>query len=97
MSLGGVGVISVLSNLMPKKTVEICDSFLNGDVIKARELQLELLPLINALFSDVNPIPVKNALNMMGKEVGPLRLPLCDMSDAKKAQMLEALKNYGIM
>ena len=97
MSIGAQGVISVWSNVAPRQVHELCEAYFRGDIATAQKLQREALPLVDALFSDVNPIPVKNALNMMGKEVGPLRLPLCDMSDAKKAQMLEALKNYGIM
>ena len=97
MSIGAVGVISVWSNVAPRQVHELCESYFRGDIATAQKIQREALPLVDALFSDVNPIPVKNALNMMGKEVGPLRLPLCDMSDAKKAQMLEVLKKYGIM
>ena len=97
MSIGACGVISVWSNVAPRQVHELCDSFFKGDYEKAQKLQREALPLVDALFSDVNPIPVKNALNMMGKEVGPLRAPLCDMSDEKKAKMLQVMKNYGIM
>lgn len=97
MSIGAIGVISVWSNVAPKQVHELCESFFKGDYAKAQKLQREALPLVDALFSDVNPIPVKNALNMMGKEVGPLRAPLCDMSDEKKAKMMEIMKNYGIM
>ena len=97
LSLGGSGVISVLSNVAPRETHEMTAAFFRGDIETATALQLKYLDLIDALFCEVNPIPVKNALNMMGKEVGPLRLPLCDMSDEKKAKMLEVMKNYGIM
>lgn len=97
MSLGGVGVISVLSNLMPKKTVEICDSFFNGDVAKARDLQLELLPLINALFSDVNPIPVKAAMAHMGFCENYLRLPLVEMAEDKEKILVELMKEQGLI
>ena len=97
MSIGAVGVISVWSNVAPRQAHELCEAYFRGDLATAQKIQREALPLVDALFSDVNPIPVKNALNMMGKEVGPLRAPLCDMSDAKKAQMLEVMKNYGIM
>ena len=97
MSIGAQGVISVWSNVAPKQVHDLCDSFFKGDLATAQKLQKEAIPLIDALFSDVNPIPVKNAMNMMGLQVGPLRAPLCDMSDDKKVQMLEAMKNYGIM
>ena len=79
LSLGGKGVISVLSNVMPKETHDIVASYLSGDVNKSRELQIKLIPLIKALFSEVNPIPVKKALNLMGINAGPLRLPLTEM------------------
>lgn len=97
MSLGGIGVISVLSNLMPKKTVEICDSFLKGDVAKARDLQLELLPLINALFSDVNPIPVKAAMAHMGFCDNYLRLPLVEMAEDKEKVLVELMKEQNLI
>ncbi len=97
MSLGGVGVISVLSNLLPKKTVEICDSYFNGDVAKARDLQLELLPLINALFSDVNPIPVKAAMSHMGFCENYLRLPLVEMAEDKEKVLVELMKEQGLI
>lgn len=97
MSLGGIGVISVLSNLLPKKTVEICDSFFNGDVAKARDLQLELLPLINALFSDVNPIPVKAAMAHMGFCENYLRLPLVEMAEDKEKVLVELMKEQNLI
>ena len=97
LSIGASGVISVWSNVAPRQVHELCESYFRGDIATAQKIQREALPLVDALFSDVNPIPVKNALNMMGKEVGPLRAPLCDMNDAKKAKMMEVLKNYGIM
>lgn len=96
MSIGAKGVISVWSNVAPRQVHDLCESYFKGDLETAQKLQREALPLVDALFSDVNPIPVKNAMNMMGLEVGPLRAPLCDMSEAKKKQMLEALRNYGI-
>lgn len=97
MSLGGVGVISVLSNVAPRQTHEICQKYLDGDVEGSRRMQLEALDLCNALFCEVNPIPVKKALNLMGKEVGSLRRPLTEMED-KNASVLEtAMKNYGIL
>lgn len=96
MSIGAIGVISVWSNVAPKQVHDLCDSFFKGDLATAQRLQREALPLVDALFSDVNPIPVKTAMNLMGLEVGPLRAPLCDMSDVAKAKLMEAMKNYGI-
>ena len=96
MSLGGIGVISVLSNVAPRQTHEICAKFLSGDVKGAAKLQLDAIPLINALFCEVNPIPVKTALNLMGMEVGPLRMPLTDMEEANKEVLRNAMKAYGI-
>ena len=96
LSIGGIGVISVWSNIAPKQVHDLCYSYFNGDMETAQRLQREALPLVDALFSDVNPIPVKTAMNLMGMEVGPLRAPLCDMSDAAKAKLIEAMKNYGL-
>ena len=97
MSIGAVGVISVWSNVAPGKVHAMCESFFKGDIKTARELQLEALPLVDALFSEVNPIPVKKALNLMGMEVGPLRSPLCEMSEANAKKLAEVMKNYGIL
>ncbi len=88
LSLGGKGVISVVSNLLPEMTHDMVMSFLEGDIARARELQFKLNPLVNALFSEVNPIPVKTALNMIGINVGLPRMPLCEMS-ADKAVLLK--------
>ncbi len=96
LSIGGAGVISVWSNVAPKQVHDLCDSFFKGDIETARKLQREALPLIDALFSEVNPIPVKAAMNAMGLEVGPLRAPLTEMTDANKAKMLQVMKDYGI-
>ena len=89
LSLGGKGVISVLANIMPQETHDMCQAFFDGDTEKAREMQLKYLDLINNLFIEVNPIPVKTALNLMGYKVGNLRLPLLDMEEKN----LEALQN----
>ena len=91
LSLGGSGVISVLSNVAPRETHDMVQKFLDGDVAGSREIQLRALPLIDALFCEVNPIPVKAALNLMGKEVGPLRLPLTEMEPEHQAQLKQAL------
>ena len=97
LSLGGVGVISVLSNIAPKETHDIVAKYLDGDVKESLELQLKYLPLINALFSEVNPIPVKKALNLMGMQVGTLRMPLTEMSEDKAAVLEAEMKKVGIL
>lgn len=96
LSLGGSGVISVLSNVAPRETHDMVQKFLDGDVAGAREIQLRALPLIDALFCEVNPIPVKAALNLMGKEVGPLRLPLTEMEPQNQERLAKAMKDFGI-
>lgn len=96
MAIGAVGVISVWSNIAPKDVHDMCMDFMNGNVQKAMEMQLKAQPLIEALFSEVNPIPVKKALNLMGKEVGSLRSPLTEMTPANAQKLAEAMKNYGI-
>ena len=97
MSIGAKGVISVWSNVAPAQVHQMCQSFFDGDIETARRLQAEALPLVDALFSEVNPIPVKKALNLMGKEVGPLRAPLCEMSEANAAVLAKVMKEYGIL
>lgn len=97
MALGGIGVISVLSNVAPRQTHEICRKFLDGDVAGSRKMQLEALNLCNALFCEVNPIPVKKALNLMGMEAGPLRMPLTEMEEANAARLKKAMEDYGIL
>ena len=96
MSLGGKGVISVLSNVLPAQTQEMCDRFLNGDVAGARDMQLQYLPLVHALFSEVNPIPVKAAMAAMGWCEDYLRLPLTSMEDAHKATLLDEMRAVGV-
>lgn len=97
LAMGGKGVISVLSNVAPEKAHEICSSFFEGDVKRSAKLQREAIPLIRALFSEVNPIPVKAALNLMGKEVGPLRLPLTEMEPQNVEVLRKAMTEYGIL
>lgn len=96
MSLGGIGAISVLSNLLPKKTCEICRRFFAGDVAGSAALQLEMLPLISALFCEVNPIPVKAAMSAMGYCENYLRLPLTPMEDAHREKLYKLMKEQGI-
>lgn len=96
MAIGAVGVISVWSNVAPKDVHEMCMNYMNGNVQAAMEMQLKAQPLVDALFSEVNPIPVKKALNLMGKEVGPLRSPLTEMTAENAAKLAEAMKNYGL-
>lgn len=97
LSLGGKGVISVLSNVAPKETHDICELFFKGDIEGSRKLQLKALPLIDALFSEVNPIPVKAALNMLGKEVGDPLLPLTVMEDAHQEVLRKELVRFGLL
>ncbi len=96
MSLGGKGVISVLSNILPKETVRICDSYFEGKTEESADLQLKYLELIDALFCEVNPIPVKAATAAMGYGVNHLRLPLTPMDEAKKQNMFRIMKECGI-
>lgn len=96
MSLGGQGVISVLSNVLPAQTVEICERFFAGDVTGAASLQLKLIPLINALFSEVNPIPVKAAMAALGYCEDRVRLPLVPMEKAHREVMLELMREQGL-
>jgi 4-hydroxy-tetrahydrodipicolinate synthase len=96
LSLGGKGVISVLSNVAPKQTHEICQKFFDGDVAGSLKMQLDALPLIHALFCEVNPIPVKCAMNMIGYAAGPFRRPLTQMEPANAERLRNALTEYGI-
>lgn len=97
LSLGGKGVISVLSNVAPKQTHDMCAKFFEGDVEGAREIQLKALPLINALFCEVNPIPVKKAMALQGQAAGPLRMPLTEI-EPEHAKILEnAMKEFGVL
>ncbi len=96
LSLGGLGVISVLSNVAPQQTHDMVMKFLEGDIEGSREIQLKALPLIDALFCEVNPIPVKAAMNMMGWEAGPLRMPLTEMEPEHKEKLKKAMIDFGI-
>ena len=97
LSLGGKGVISVLSNVAPRQTHDICASYFAGDVKTSAGLQLKAIPLITELFSEVNPIPVKAAMNMRGKGVGPLRMPLTEMEPQNQEKLKKAMTAYGIL
>lgn len=96
LSLGAKGVISVLSNVAPKETHDICAKFFAGDIAGSRDLQLKALPLIEQLFCEVNPIPVKKAVNLMGMDVGPLRMPLTEMSVEHAENLAKAMREFGI-
>jgi 4-hydroxy-tetrahydrodipicolinate synthase len=97
MSLGGRGVISVLSNVLPKETHDMCRFMLDGDIKSAAALQLKMLSLINALFIEVNPIPVKTACAMMGLASEEMRMPLCEMEEANRAKLVEAMRQNGLL
>jgi 4-hydroxy-tetrahydrodipicolinate synthase len=97
LAAGGKGVISVVANIAPADTHEMVSTFLNGNREEALSLQLKLLPLIHALFCEVNPIPVKTAMNLMGFDMGPLRLPLTDMEDANLTILKQRMKEYGLL
>ena len=97
MSLGGIGVISVLSNVAPQQTHDICAKWFAGDIKGSTELQLRALPLIDALFSEVNPIPVKKAMNLLGYEVGGLRMPLTELTKPNEEKLAKAMKDFEII
>lgn len=97
LSMGGKGVISVLSNIMPKETVAMCDAFYAGDVATAAKMQCKYLPLIQALFCEVNPIPVKAALAAMGRMEGVIRLPLTEMEEDHQEKMISIMRGFGLV
>ena len=97
LSLGGKGVISVLANVMPRETHNICQLYFQGNVQESAALQTKLMPLIRALFSDVNPIPVKEAMNQMGYQAGPCRLPLTEMGEEAKKALVRQLAAFHLM
>lgn len=96
LAIGGIGIISVLANIIPKDVHDICELFMNGEVKRSQELFLKTIPLTNALFIETNPIPVKTALNLMGKNPGKLRLPLVDMAEDTLKVLKAELENYNI-
>lgn len=97
LSLGGKGVISVLSNVAPAQAHEICAAYFRGDVAESTRLQIKAIPLIEALFCEVNPIPVKAAMNLMGKQTGPVRMPLTEMEPQNQERLAQAMRDYGIL
>ena len=97
LSLGGKGVISVWSHVAPKKVHDMVYAFLDGDIETAQKLQLEAIDVIGALFCEVNPIPVKAAMNMLGYKAGTVRAPLTELTDAHKEVLKKALKDYGVL
>ena len=97
LSLGGIGVISVVANVAPQETHDMVIKFLEGDIETAKKLQLDMIELCDALFCEVNPIPVKAALKLMGWNTGSLRLPLTEISDKGMAQLKQAMENYGLL
>lgn len=97
LAMGGKGVISVLANIAPKETHEICSKFFEGDTVGSRDMQLKALPLVEELFCEVNPIPVKKAANLMGMNVGGLRMPLTEMTESNAKRLEQAMKEYGIL
>ena len=97
LAVGGHGVISVVANILPKETHDMVHYYLNGEVEKSLELQLKMKHLIDTLFIEPNPIPVKTAMNLMGKEVGALRLPLCDMSEEHLKLLTDSMSDYGLL
>ncbi|MFQ7473622.1 MAG: 4-hydroxy-tetrahydrodipicolinate synthase [Anaerovoracaceae bacterium] len=97
MSMGGAGVISVLANILPRETHDMAMAYLNGDVKKARDMQIKYLDFINSLFIETNPIPIKEAMNLMGLNVGGYRLPLCPMAEDTKAVLAGEMKKLGLI
>ena len=97
LSLGGIGVISVLSNVAPKYVHDMVYKYLEGDTAGSAKMQLDAIPLCNALFCEVNPIPVKAAMNMMGKNVGPLRAPLTEIEDGHREVLRKAMADFGLL
>lgn len=97
LSMGGLGVISVTANIIPQYTHDMINAFFDKDFEKAAKMQRDVVPLVDAMFCEVNPIPVKVAMNLMGMDVGPLRLPLCQMEPANEAKLKKALEDFGLI
>ncbi|WP_105616206.1 4-hydroxy-tetrahydrodipicolinate synthase [Vallitalea okinawensis] len=96
MSIGGKGVISVAANIVPRDLHDLVQKFMDGDLAGSRKMQLDMMPLNKALFSEVNPIPVKEAMNILGMEAGPCRLPLTSMDDSNRDKLMGAMQDYGL-
>ena len=97
LALGALGVISVLSNIMPAESHRLCELWQKGEIEEARKLALRLTKINKAIFSDVNPIPIKTALRLMGYDVGQCRMPLCDMSEEGTLELKDCMKSYGLL
>ena len=97
LAMGGLGVISVLSNIAPRQTHDMCAKFFEGDLEGSRKLQLDAIPLVDALFCEVNPIPVKAALRLQGRDGGRLRMPLCDMEPEHAEMLRRAMEEFGVL
>ena len=97
MSMGGAGIISVLANILPRETHEMAMAYINGDVKKAAEMQKYYLDFINALFIETNPIPIKEAMNLVGMDVGGYRMPLCPMEEDTKAKLIDTMKAINLL
>ena len=97
MAIGGVGIISVVANIVPRDVADMVDSFLKGDLRHAKKMHYKLLPLIKAMFIETNPIPVKTAMGLMGMAESTFRLPLCSMKEENEAKLRKALKDYGLL
>ena len=97
LSLGGKGVISVMANIIPRDTHDMVASYLSGDLESSRKIQLKTLELVKALFIEVSPIPVKEAMNLMGMNIGKCRMPLVDMSGKNREILKRAMQNYGLI
>lgn len=97
LAIGGEGVVSVVGNILPKETAQICSLYFQGKIEEARKLHYRILPVIKAMFLDTNPVPVKTAAEMMGLCSSEMRLPLCEMSEVKRKQLQETLKKYGVL
>lgn len=95
LSVGGIGVISVISNIAPKNMHDLCQAFFDGNIEKSRKLQLDMLDLVDSLFCEVSPAPVKTALNLLGKNAGALRLPMYEMSESNLERLKKSMKSYG--
>jgi len=97
LSVGGIGVISVLSNILPNETHDMCEFYFNGKIKKSADLQIKYIDLIDALFCETSPIPIKTAMALMGFDSGKLRLPLCEMEDKNKNMLVEVMKKHGLI